>query len=233
MRKLSSYTCFIIIFTLSLSLSITAPAQIQKEEAAPMMWGGAVEYIETTILEDLEALASKGDWKESIALLGVYRDIGSNSNAATAIGKMLIKRKRDGAVTVIQLTRQELINPFRGPIQSTRQVKRAFVSAIKSTSKQESKEVLMTTFLKIFTLDGMTPSERTAVEELKNAIDEDLLETAAVLEKVLAVIVEEVGNLSALDERPDTSTATETPSLFNENEYEEESSAQVEQMEGN
>ena len=67
----------------------------------------------------------------------------------------------------------------------------------------------MKVFLKIFTFEGMTPSERTAVEELKKAIDEDLLKTAAILEKVLSVVIEEVGNLSALDERPAASMAPE------------------------
>ena len=218
MRKVSSYTFlfFTFIFTFLLSQSIaTATQQDQGEQSdctAPMRWLVAAEYVETTILKDLETLASNKDWKPALVLLDVYREIGSNANAANAIGKMLIKKKHEGSVTVIQLTRQELVNPFLGPIQSTRQVKQAFISGIKSTSKQESKEALMTTFLKIFTLDGMTPSEQAAVEELKNAIDENLLETAVILEKVLASIVAEVGNFSALDERLGAFTASEVSS---------------------
>ncbi len=228
MRSLSSYifSFFIIIFTLLLSQSIVVATQWNQEgQITPKGWVGAAEYVEVAILRDLETLASNKEWRAALALLDVYREVGSNPNAAIAIGKMLIKKNRDGAVTVIQLTWQELIDPFRGPIQSTRQVKRAFVSGIISAPKQESKQAVMTTFLKVFTLEGMTPSERTSVEELKKVIDEDLLKTAAILEKVLAAIIEEVGNLSPLDERP---TAPVAPELsFNENEY-EEPSAQIE-----
>ena len=221
MRKLSSYTFSLtVIFILLLSQPATA-TQDQEEQSAPARWVGAVMYVETTILQDLETLASNKKWGPAMTLLDVYREIGSNSNAAIAIGKMLIKKNRDGAVTVIQLARQELINPFDGPIQSTRQVKRVLVSGIISAPKQESKQAVMTVFLKIFTLEGMTPSERTSVEELKKVIDEGLLKTAAILEKVLAVIIEEVGNFSPLDERPGASTAMEMPALFNEKEYEE------------
>ena len=205
MRKLSSYiVIFTFIFIYLFTLNHSYSTQVQEESPAPLMsWVAAVEYIETTILKDLEALASNKEYGPALVLLDVYRELGSNPNAAVAIGKMLIKKNRDGAVAVIQLTRQELINPLRGPIWSTKQVKRAFVRGIKSTPKQDSKKVLMTTFLEIFTLDGMTVAERTTVEELKKVIDEDLLKTAVILEKVLTVIIEEVGNLSPLDERPE------------------------------
>ena len=194
---------FVLTLTLLTSAFATQTQEEQPIEPNPQGWVSAVEFVEKTILSEMEKQAANKRWDEASELLNVYRKLGSNQNAGMAIGKMLIKKNRDGAVTVIKLTHQELINPFHGPIDSTKTVKVSLIKGVQTAQKQRVKQVLMNTFLNIFTLDGLTPSERTAVEELKKAVDEDLLKTAAVLEKIVLVLFDEVGNLSPLDDRPD------------------------------
>ena len=204
MKKLSTH-CLIALFTILITLTPFTQATEQPTTA----WEDAVILVDSSILKSMLDLATNKKWDPAKGLLKVYREIGSCPSAATAIGKMLITKNRDGATTVIKLTSEELIRPHKSPIRSTRQVKRAFMRAIHSTPKQESKEALLNTFLGIFTIDGLTPSEKAAIGELGGVVEKGLLKTAAILERILLVIIEEVGNLSPLDERSVTPLASQ------------------------
>ena len=191
-----------LLFSLLLFCLVVAglPAQAtQTESLTP--WESAVVTVEATVLKSMLDLATKKKWDPAKAHLVVYRDIGSCPNAAEAIGKMLITKNKDGALVAIQLTLEELINPHRGPIASTRQVKRSFIRAIQGTKDEKSKASLITTFFKIFSLDGLTAAEKVTLNQLERMVGEGLLKTAATIEKIFAALIEEVGNLSPLEER--------------------------------
>ena len=194
-----------LLFFLLLLFCLVAglPAQATQTES-PTPWESAVVAVETTILKSMLDLAAKKQWDPAKAHLVVYRDIGSCPNAAEAIGKMLITKNKDGALSTIQLTRAELINPHRGPIASTRQVKRSFIRAIQGTKDEKAKASLIATFFQIFSLDGLTPAEKVTLNQLERMVNEGLLKTAATIEKIFAAVIEEVGNLSPLDERGST-----------------------------
>lgn len=190
--------CFVFLLV---TFAVGSAARATAGENYSTAWESAVYAVESSVLKSMHDLASKKEWDPAKAHLVVYRDIGSCPSAAEAIGKMLISKNRDGALAVIQLARDELIHPHRGPVTSTRQVKRSFVRAIQASKKQESKSALIVTFLDVFSLDCLTPSEKVALQELQRMVEEGLLKTAATIEKIFAVVIEEVGNLSPLDDR--------------------------------
>lgn len=197
--KLKPLTRCLLLFIITGLSPFVAQATHTTE---PTPWEGAVIAVESSVLKNMHALAAKKKWDEAKAHLIVYQEIGSNPNAGEAIGKMLITKNKDGALAVIQLAQDELIQPHKGPITSTRQVKRAFVRAMQQfPKKQGPKSTLLATFFSIFSLEALTPSEKVTLHELERMVDEGLLKTSAILEKILAVIIEEVGILSPLDER--------------------------------
>ena len=199
MKLLPHFASLLLIVSVGLLPSVAQAAY--TTEGRPTAWESAVVAVESNVLKSMHDLASKKQWDSAKAHLIVYRDIGSCSNAAETIGKMLITKNKDGALAVIQLTLNELINPHRGPITSTRQVKRSFIRAIQASKGEKSKTTLIVTFFNVFSLDGLTPSEKVTINELQRMVGEGLLKTAATIEKIFAVVIEEVGNPSPLDER--------------------------------
>ena len=203
MRLLTHYVYFFTVFCFCFisPFSVWATHTSDTPEERSTAWEDAVVVVESSVLKRMQELALKKRWDPAKAHLLVYRDVGSCLSAAEAIGKMLISKNKDGAVAVIQLARDELIHPHDGPVTSTRQVKRSFIRAIQASNKQESKASLIATFFTIFSLDGLTPLEKVTLNELERVVGEGLLKTAAIIEKIFAAVIEEVGILSPLDER--------------------------------
>lgn len=199
MKKVKFFTIILILALFAAPIA-TQATQDGQDPPATTAWEDAVKFIDTTLLKSMLELATNKKWEPAKGLLKVYREVGSCPNAAIAIGKMLITKNHAGAIAMIQLTNEELVQAHKSPIRSTRQVKRSFARTIQSEKKQESKEALLNTFLSIFAIDGLTPSEKATIQELREVVGKGLLKTAAILERVLLVVIEEVGNESPLDD---------------------------------
>ena len=202
--KLSSKLAIFLGLVVLVFVGSTALATQAQEAQNPTTPEGARTKVDRTTLLSMERLVKENHrsiWKPARALLGVYREIGSCPTAAKEINEMLIQKNENGALALIRLVKQELIRPHESPITSTRQVKRVFIRAIQKAEEGEwrTKRELITTFLILFPENDLTPTERETVVLLKNAIEEELNKTTMYLEKVLLLLIKEVGKTSPLD----------------------------------
>ena len=191
---------FAFLFTIT-----AAVATATQEEQVTAEAEEARIFVDETILknmQDLVIINKRWVWNPTKALLEIYREIGSCPNAAREINKMLIKRNESGANAIIQLTIEELVNPNKSPITSTKQVKRVFFRAIQKAEGWKTKEQILNTFRDIFSLEGMTPVEKKTVLLLAEAIDREMTITTDSIVIILLLLIEEIGEISPLDREP-------------------------------
>ena len=166
-------------------------------------WEAGVFSFEHETLSAMFNFVEKKKWDEAAYHHRIYKTLGSNESAKIEIGTLLLDRNKKGALAAIRLTKKELIDPHRGPISSTRQVKKVFIRTIQSAEKWSVKAAIMDTMLNIFSMGKMTPPEMTAMGELQKAIEEELRVTSTSLGTVLLSILEHgLINQTPLDLRP-------------------------------
>ena len=191
----------------------STPAEIEQttiqNQSPNIPWETRAILVEQGILSPMTIFTEKKKWDEVAYLLSLYRSLGSNERAKVEFTGLLQQKNKEGLLATIRLVKAELIQPIRGPITSTRQVKKVFIRTILSAKRWETKTVLMEAMLDIFSIEKMALVEMTATQELQEAIGKELRVTTMAIGNILIAIFEHgIVNPTSLDSRPQSSFPT-------------------------
>ena len=180
-----------------------------QNQPTDIPWETRATLVEQGILSPMIVFTEKKEWDEVAYLLSLYRSLGSNERAKAEFTGLLQQKNKEGLLATIRLVKAELIQPIRGPITSTTQVKKVFIRTILSAKRWETKMVLMEAMLDIFSIEKMALVEMTATQELQEAIGKELRVTTMAIGNILIAIFEHgIVNPTSLDSRPQSSFPT-------------------------